>query len=483
MNEILENIENYSAPQLFDFIKSGELTMQQMMATGKLLVEIREEIEFLIKNNGKEEEGNWESVKDSNNIKDLEEYLRQYPTGKYSTIATEKINNLKSQKEQNDWNEIKHSKKKQDFIDFIDKYPEGKFAGQVQARINYFGKNKHNILSRIEANDKELSAGEIREILLNNDISIQDLINRGVNEEVAQFIQDNNVDPIAMDLGEIPDYVPDGYTEVYLWGMPGSGKTVALSGILTSATRKGIIDTKPGPGYDFMSKLQNLFLNKYSVLPEPTSTDKLQYLPFQLFADKNNRPRNIALIELSGEAYEGFDKKLRGIDNIHSSFYKLLELLKSNNRKIHFFFIDYGAGNKILAGKNVTQSQLFESAMKYIDNEKIFTQSTNGIYVVLTKSDLMDVPESEWDSSAIDYLKNDGYLNGMNNLKRICEKRDINNKKLLIEPFSTGEIYFRHIAKFNETYTNRIVDILIEKTIPQKSRWLNFLTKRGKKQK
>ena len=142
--------------------------------------------------------------------------------------------------------------------------------------------------------------------------------------------------------------------------------------------------------------------------------------------------------------------------------------LSSNNRKIHFFFIDYDRENRP-DGNGLTQSNYLEAASTYFNNNKVFGNSTDAIYVVLTKSDLLidengnKVNNENRLEYAKRHLNSENYISFINTLKTICKKHSINAGKLTVEPFSLGKVYFQDICNFDGSTADNIVQILMDR--------------------
>ena len=109
----------------------------------------------------------------------------------------------------------------------------------------------------------------------------------------------------SLQLGDTHASIPDGYTEVYFWGIPGSGKTCALGAILNTAEQTGLLNIAKSAGSGYMIDLKNIFLDDNPILPPPSPVETTQYLPFTLRKDKD-APRSVSLIELSGEIFQCF---------------------------------------------------------------------------------------------------------------------------------------------------------------------------------
>ena len=69
------------------------------------------------------EQAQWEKIKDTEELKDLENFLRQYPDGKYKVKAQER--SLYVQKEISQWNNVAKTNNPEELKGFINKYKKG----------------------------------------------------------------------------------------------------------------------------------------------------------------------------------------------------------------------------------------------------------------------------------------------------------------------------------------------------------------------
>lgn len=204
-------------------------------------------------------------------------------------------------------------------------------------------------------------------------------------------------------------------------------------------------------------------------------------MPFVLKKDKD-KPRSVSLIELSGEIFQCFFRKnanLRFQSKQHEdTFNSLMRFLKGGNRKIHFFFIDYDKENKMDID-GFTQSDYLDAASVYFKNNEIFDRTTDAIYLVMTKSDLM--PDVKDYHERVEYskmhLKTNNFIAFTNALKDRCRQYSINAGRLTIEPFSLGKVYFQQICEFDSTSAKKIIDILFERIPPKRKSLLDVLNK------
>ena len=98
----------------------------------------------------------WEAVQTSKDKADFEAYLKEYPNGKYQTIARLKIKQIKRESlktkslgtykgpdaESEFWNAIKSSEDKADFKSYLETYPKGKYQKIAKIKLKNLSKTK-----------------------------------------------------------------------------------------------------------------------------------------------------------------------------------------------------------------------------------------------------------------------------------------------------------------------------------------------------
>ena len=425
---ILKSVESLTALELSEFIGQGKITLEELRDTGNLDASKRIAIINLQKERSAEEENFWNAINPEERSS-YQDYIETFPKGKYTQQAKEKLKELEE-------NSIK----------------------QEDAR--------QKLLTEIHENPNGFAADDIREYIKDGVLSKDTLINKGIPETVIDKVLENEIQK-EFSLGETPESIPEGFTEVYFWGIAGSGKTTALSGIISTANKMGYMEVAQGPGYDYMLDLQNQFNDEISVLPAATPTANTQYLPFTLKKPNETNSRSVSLVELSGEIFQCFlyknaSKPLPSEDHEHT-FNTLLSYLKSDNPKIHFFFVDYAKQNKV-DQDGYTQANYLSAAATFFNNPEynIFGNSTDAVYVVITKSDLMPDDISKEDQVS-QYLNDNNYVSFVNSLRDKCKQHNINDGRLLGTPFSLGKVYFEDISDFNPNTSKNIIDILMRR--------------------
>jgi hypothetical protein len=427
--DILSNIEHLSSEHLTNYIQNGVVTLEELIETEMLESGKRKRIVENIKKKEAEENQLWEKI-DKSSLAELKEFLEKYPNGKFSENAK-------------------------------------KLKNQIEEEWNSRVAEKNDILSRIRENSNLFKRFQIINYLNKGIISIDDLTDCGIPEEVIEKL--NTQQEMGLPERGTTDKIttPSGYTDVFFWGFPGSGKTTAIGAILKKADGDGLLEREPnGNGFHYMTRLINIFNDKIAILPRPSPIDLTWYLSFSLKRRDGNQRQKISFIDISGEIFELFYHVNAGnefpTDEHKKTYNDLNRILSNANRKIHFFFIAYDKNIK-LNEVGLRQVDYLAAAATYFQKHEIFKNKTDSIYVVLTKSDLLSIDSyPELVKQSEKYL-NDNYPSFINTLRDRCRKYGINGGSLLFEPFSLGRVYFFDICKFNDESAKRMVDTLMTK--------------------
>jgi len=432
----LNHVTELTPEEIFEGIRKGIVGLEDLILTGKLDRSIRLEVRNMLENLVHEENNYWKNCK---GLQDWREYLLKYPTGKYCMEAFRLVANTEKEA--------------------IEKAEE-----------------KEKLKSEIRQNHNKYRPGQIKDLIEQDKLSVADLLDVGIPHDILNTLY--NYKDTEIRLGSTPDSIPLGFTEVYFWGIPGSGKTCALGAILNTAESKGYLEIGKGTGFDYMLQLKNIFADPISILPGSTPEETTQYLPFTLRKSGVDNPISVSLIELSGEIFKCFLRKLANIpltERQEETFTKVVEFLNSPNPKIHFFFVDYEHENRTDSGYR--QSDYLSAAASFFNNpgNNLFTEKTNAIYVVLTKSDLMDCPDEDRIHNIKEYLSTNNYSSFINVLRSRCQENSINGKRLLGIEFSLGQLYFKDFCRLNSKTSESIIDILLTRISPKKDSVLDFL--------
>jgi hypothetical protein len=419
----LNNIESLSAEQLVEGITSGIVTFEELRKTEKFDFSKQKEFKRLLKHKDDE------AFSSAKSITELEHYLVLFPDGYHSATAQSEI--IKKQEE-------------------------------LETELRLREERERNF-QEIKENINDFTPSEIIQKLSRDDLrELCDSL--GINPDLVYKYKEPD-----LKFNDIPEHeseIPTDYTDIFFWGIPSSGKTCALAAVLSTINKNYSMEAPDSAkkfGATYRDSLVNMFKNEFGNLPGRTNEDRTQYMPFQLYkrGEKKKRKHKVSFFELSGEVFRYFYEHTNNSqvvsddqrENIKNSFQTLNLLLKSNNKKIHYFFIDYAKETKTQSESTaLTQSNYLDAAATYFrDNDNIFKKKTDAVFVIITKSDNIHGENKE--KIAKQFLE-DNFGSFMEVLKSQCKANSVRFK---VKLFSIGKVYFKRICKINRSYSEDII--------------------------
>ena len=479
------------------------------------------------------EEVDWANAMAANTEAAFQHYLNSYPEGQYRALARNRIEDLQRQAaigcSEDEWASV--DKRDINALQyFVDRFPESIHYNEAAnllrelRREQYLGVDIKALERQIKAirTDKRIIDPEraIYDKIVNyietDKITVEDLLsaiaedNNFVSGSVANMLWENGYitdfsragissDFIAhmmsnIKLQEFP--VPEPMyritkapcTEVYFWGIPSSGKTCALGAILSSANSGRVaVSMQRDPncqGYGYMTRLANLFKSNGSIgtLPEGTATTSTYEMGFVL-EDEKGKVHPITCVDLAGELIRCMYKLDAG-EPLTEEEQRVLRTLTSilidnrtDNRKMHFFVIEYGAEDRLYEG--LSQADYLDAAVAYIQRTGIFRKDTDGIYLLITKVDKAKATGPELQEKLRNYIS-ENYRNFYNVLKKICKDNEINGGVVNIQPFTLGTVCFQNYCKFQDQTAASVVKRIMERSYGYKANKLNSLINKFK---
>lgn len=468
----------------------------------------------------------WEGIAVSTQIADFERYELNYPDGKhivkckeiledfdwYLTERTDtveaysnyRINHpgrhdqevdslIRNYEDKKTWENCK-LKGTEGYSEYLNKFPNGQFASEARVRIANVSQ-RDRFLNKLRQNKNSENIFGIRDAVDDNIISWSDVVEI-YGEEITEMIKSYEEPPV-LPKSEIPLQLTGKGAEVYFWGIRGSGKTCALATILSYINKKGIYKPLPCKGAKYRDSLKNLFKRNASLCILPPATDGEQIHEMALMMknpDKEKNPKGLntpfTFIDLPGElieqAYEFQGKEIKEIvailkndelsgTNHFKNFNRLLSYLKNKERpKIHFFIFEHGSHDKIveIAGNDVEIPDCLQALISVLNGLKVFSKSTVGIYLLMTKADQFSCDREDRPEKANEYFEE--YFSAFkNNLEEICNNPWINIGDFCGITFSIGDVYASDICKFDGDDTEKLLRKLFLKSKPESGGWFN----------
>ena len=337
--KILDNVTEYSASQLVEYIRTGVVTFDELVqdTDGEFSVEKRREVKSLLESGDADE---WNKVKELNSIEAVQHYLDTFPNGQYRAEARalkleleDKIQAIYLQTTTDDAWTLVDKTDKTSLREFINKYPTSTHVNEAKSIINsllldeimgvdidtlvtqinqvptdktavtqeqrdnktialiekFLNEKKikkTDFLNKIREDHNLVSSGVVKRLINSGTLSVEDLISIDIDKLFIQKMF-NGETAQNFSTSDKLDKIHKQSTEIYFWGIPSSGKSCALGAILSVAASGKVAysmdaDTE-SQGYGYMTKLINLFQNgKIGTLMEGTSVDSFYEMGFDL---------------------------------------------------------------------------------------------------------------------------------------------------------------------------------------------------------
>ncbi len=370
-----------------------------------------------------------------------------------------------------------------------DARPADKIVKLIEEYITKKKVTVTDIMNELAEDHNFIQSEVVKQLLLDGVFVIGDFASTGIEPEYIKLCLSA---PHAEDFiysGELAKITKTECTEIYFWGIPSSGKSCALGAILSAAsdgkTAKSMKKDPDCQGYGYMTRLSNLFRLDGSInrLPGSTPIDATYEMGFEL-EDEKGKMHPITCIDLAGELVRCMYTK-NANETMNADEEKTLKTLtnvmkenRTDNTKIHFFVIEYGAEDRKYRG--LFQKDILQGAVDYIDKEGFFDKDTSGIYILVTKADMIKAKGKDRNAIIEDYIDKN-YLGFFNGLKNICKKNSImqgkNGVTVPIIPFSLGDVCLQDFCKFKKGAANLVVQTLLERTMVKRN---SFFKRMGK---
>lgn len=412
---------------------------------------------------------------------------------------------------------------------FIDKYESEDFARDLVAQakmrkaiiINDILKIQKALLNDMKVAPWKYTA-EIMSMLFNGvgadqmemirnansdtiDTTIRDYILSGMHLQYQDLVKENII-PEEVTQKDIcaPDYrmpqksvqelgeFPTDRTDVYFLGVPRSGKSSVLSGIMYKLYSKGQAAYEPhfvngvDPCASYYKGLIKAMASKKP--PVGTPTDSISFMKLNI--RNGNRRNEVTIVEMSGEAFKGISAGHESEDS--KELWKKLgatQCIKVPNRKCMFFVIDYSVVRELDGAycNNIEQSMMLNDALTVFcydgpDSKKPHVGCTmskvDTVAIIMTKCDLMNASNrSDRLDEAEKYIEN-SFSAFANDLSAACNKFGINKANHCmpyILTFSLGKFYVGNTVVFDGDDSDEIIKFISSVTKSVKNERTSFL--------
>ncbi|MBR1449351.1 MAG: hypothetical protein IJ588_11485 [Prevotella sp.] len=283
----------------------------------------------------------------------------------------------------------------------------------------------------------------------------------------------NDLPDVNAEIAKCRKVCADKHTDVFLFGIPSTGKTCILMGLI-GCTGIDVDTVRAGGPY---SSALDQYL-KAGLTIGQTPKDFVATIEAEI--TEGNKKHLLNLVEMSGE---DFAFKIADNENGKISFEDMgngaTRLLCNNNRKVFFIIVDPTARvvafnhlveseeGSYLIRKNVNQRVILKrmvDLLKQPENKDIL-KKVEAINIIVTKSDTLG-SEEERDQKALQHFR-DNYENIIAPLTALCREFDINRDnggRPKLYTFSLGQFYVGGIYKYSDRDAMKLVQVLRSNT-------------------
>lgn len=420
------------------------------------------------------EDAPWLTACQVDTVQAYENYLQMNP-GKHDQECFERINTLN---EKTDYLQAKEDGTITALQHFLDIHPQSVHCSEIRNRLKQLEEaatQVEELMNNLTYDKSSCSVSQLKAMLDSKLISRNDLFRLGYTDDQINALYNfqgiTTLPPAPLDRD-----LPNGYTEVYFWGTPGSGKTCTLGAILSAANCSGRLEhIYQGNGLQYYNQLQEIF-RPNSVCILPGSTDNMSIMDSVIgFRDKDKKIHKACVIDLAGEVFDNVYMLRSGqmrTGDLPSLDAVMHYLGDKRNRKIHFFLVPYGDHNVKAGSNNLSIDRYLTDMTTHLHQNNIFKNHTDGIYILVTKCDRIPCPRQERAQNAFEYVQN-YYPSFYNNLLDACHKYSI--RDFAVINFSLGDVFAREMCNFDPSDSLKIIDKICQKTKVERGGLFGFL--------
>ena len=314
-------------------------------------------------------------------------------------------------------------------------------------------------------------------------------------------------------------------TDVYFFGVPGSGKSTVLAGLLNvkiyGNLRLGVLTHGGHSGYNYATVLMRYLQD--NLFPQSTKTrfstgrtnalvnpftdendemtdaedenvgDKfIQIIDAELINDETNEKHRLSIIEMPGERTLDFAaanvKDIEEMDRLLGKGTR--QLFMNDNRKVFFFVIDPNPKRNYILPLNgqqvsVTQEGALDALVQFVRNVPGLLSKVDAVHIILSKSDTLK--DSNNFSNIQEEVLNDyaGFIRGA---RQLCDPAlgNVNaqcGRSPHLFTFSLGKIYPGNMNEYKKDDAAKLLEVIAANTwstssMPSKwESWVEFMNK------
>lgn len=427
-------------------------------------------------------------------VQDIQNYITMLPQGIHVREAQLILNAIV------EWNNVKLTNDIFCVNDYIRNNPNTPFKNPAQVQLMGL---KQQEIGMMRTNPNSYEVNRLLRLINDGIFSDHELINAKVmTETVLETLRNHDINADLPDIRQAIENsraeCKDGYTDVFFFGVPSTGKTCVLMGMSRSNSLH--INLASGGG-DYAAALQQYTDVGVTVPRTPGTFVTTLEATISSVSDQGGAVHKINLVEMSGEEF-AFDiannpDRIFTFEQMGSG---ATQLLKNDNRKVFFLIIDPTANVVRINREIVVQDGFDEDTgepithtdLQYcVVNQRtliqkmvdLFTDPGNAeimkkvdsIHIIMTKSDTLGNPV-EREEKALNIFQQKFSGDILKPLIDLCEEYNINSRTNFhpnLYTFSLGTFYVGGLYEYEQTDSDRLVVAIKNSTqsIKKKSWW------------
>ena len=430
---------------------------------------------------------------DHQRVAEINAFIQKYKDNTTSTARdyVAKADELMDQARENilareDWFAAKVQDSIEAYVEFIEKHPSCRYREEADRRVQDL---KGNLLTDIKRAPFNYGRVEMYKYISTKTLTYDDLVtgSRLLTDKGYHHIL--NHPTLKSEQRELPTSSLDnpcsqpGNTDVYFFGIPGSGKTCVLASLMNLTGQLGFdFDPRgPGGGGQYAVELQNYA--RSSLLPPKTDDKYIQVIDCQIEKkDKKGRTyiHNFSIIEMGGEKTRDFALR-ENITTFEDLGPGAASLLENDNNKVIFFVIDPTNEKYVVMDDGSTQLIKQDNVLNCVasllaKNEQLM-KKISAIHIILTKADTLG---SHVDAEVIKArLAQQGYQAVMARIRKLCQTYNINKAtgfQVGLFPFSIGAFMPGELYTFDGKDAKKVLTMIQENIAPtRETTWIDSL--------
>lgn len=426
---------------------------------------------------------------DKENIQEIQNYTTIFPSGLHANEARDILNAIV------EWNNVKNTNDIFVIKNYLRTNPMSPFRQQASILIAGL---KQGEINAMKNNPNNYEVPRLMKLLNDGIATERELIMANVmTENILETLRTTSIEADLPDIRKaIADShaeCKDGFTDVFFFGVPSTGKTCVLMGMSRSNSLH--INLASGGG-DYASALQQ-YTDVGVTVPRTPGTF---VTTLEATISSRNEPgtvHKVDLVEMSGEEFAfGIANNPNHVFTFEDMGSGATQLLKNNNHKVFFLIIDPTANvvrinREIVDGYDeetgqplthleycvVNQRTLIQKMVNLFENpgNSDIMKKVDSIHIIMTKSDTLGNPiEREEKALRIFYDKFGGDI--LEPLINLCREYNINSNNQFhpkLYTFSLGTFYVGGLYEYEQTDSNRLVKAIKNSTqrIKKKTFW------------